>query len=88
VGLDSDNDSNVISTTNIGLDVYLTPEELSPCGTTPREARMNGCYFDPLSFSWVLPEFYDFSLTAEILQLRPNDAGTETEVMESGYLFP
>ena len=40
----------------------------SPCGNEPKEARDNGCSFDPLTFGWTWPPCYDFNLTGEFLK--------------------
>ena len=35
------------------------------CGKTSEEARRNGCIFDTISFSWLVPECYDHELVEE-----------------------
>jgi hypothetical protein len=42
----------------------LTPKVLiSPCGTSPAEARARNCHFDVISFCWLPDECYDSALS-------------------------
>lgn len=43
---------------------------LSPCGTTPSEARAAGCIFDIMAFSWLPPRCHDVELAEEFRQLK------------------
>jgi hypothetical protein len=38
---------------------------LDTCGSSPKEARMNGCVFDPMSFTWHSPACHDGELSKE-----------------------
>jgi hypothetical protein len=43
---------------------------LSPCGSTPAEARAAGCSFDMMAFSWLPPRCYDSELVEEFREFK------------------
>ena len=50
--------------------VFINATEETPCGSTVNDARSAGCLFDPLTFAWLPPACYDFSLTSSFLALE------------------
>lgn len=53
-----------------------------PCGTDAREARLAGCFFDPISVAWLPSRCHDFELAAEFGKL--DVAGDGWQYWESG----
>lgn len=45
--------------------------DLGSCGSTPEEAKSNGCIFDLMSWCWLHPECHDEILSHEMLSLGP-----------------
>ncbi|KAH8660329.1 hypothetical protein BX600DRAFT_513943 [Xylariales sp. PMI_506] len=59
------------SSLGIGAGEITEPAVMvSPCGTTPAEARAAGCQFDMMAFSWLPARCYDAELTAEFARLK------------------
>jgi hypothetical protein len=44
---------------------------MSPCGSSPDDARRLGCHFDIMSFSWLPPQCFDEELVEQFLDRNP-----------------
>lgn len=63
------NDHSMITSGN-ALQTSSGRVMVSPCGSTPSEARTNGCHFDVISFNWLPTECYDADLSIEFDQIN------------------
>lgn len=66
------------------------------CGSTPNEARMDGCQFQLWSYSWVPSECFDHDLQHSFLQVAISSegwsyyssrSGTEEDVIDTGVVM-
>lgn len=50
--------------------VHTSSAKIQNCGNSSEEARLLGCYFDIMSFTWSQPSCFDKALMDEFLSLR------------------
>jgi hypothetical protein len=84
-------------TSSSGLGVADPPQSTIHCGETAEEARLQGCVFDVMSFSWLPYECFDAELNAQFLALEDwhwFDSDEQSEVFyetvkrgENEYLY-